>query len=137
MTNSARTTLGVMRLLIGVVSLVTPTASARAFGVTRAPAAAWITRLFGSRELVLAAALLAAPAEQTSRVAALGAGIDALDVASSAVEFAGGRISGYTFVSGGGGAAVFALLGLAAMRNPGSATAPAMTQRVARPTTSG
>lgn len=71
---------------------------------------------FGSRELVLAATLLAAPPEQVARVAALGAGIDGLDVVSSAVELARGRISTYTFVSGGCGAMVFTVLGLVAMR---------------------
>jgi hypothetical protein len=116
MTISARTTLGVMRAMVGVVSLIAPSTSARIFGVTPEPGTAWITRLFGSRELVLAAALLAAPAEHVAPMAAAGAGIDALDAASSVVELARGRISTYTFVSGGCGAVVFALLGLAAMR---------------------
>lgn len=116
MTITARTTLGVMRSLVGVVSLTAPGAAARLFGVTPDPSVAWITRLFGSRELVLAAALLAAPPEQVAPVAALGAGIDGLDVVSSAVELARGRISTYTFVSGGCGAVVFTVLGLAAMR---------------------
>ena len=121
MTIPARMTLGVMRSIVGGVSLTAPYAAARLFGVPSDQSAAWITRLFGSRELVLAAALLAAPPEQVASVAALGAGIDGLDVVSSAVELARGRISTYTFVSGGCGAIVFTVLGLATMR----AAAPA------------
>jgi hypothetical protein len=116
MTITARTTLGVTRSIVGVLSLTAPQLAAWVFGVPADPSAAWITRLFGSRELVLAATLLAAPPDQVASVAALGAGIDGVDVVSSAVELARGRISTYTFVSGGCGAVVFTLLGLAAMR---------------------
>lgn len=49
-------------------------------------------------------------------MARIGACIDTADLASSVVEFARGRISVYSLVSGGGGAALFALLGLAAAR---------------------
>ena len=116
MTFSARNSLGVLRAIVGVVSLVAPSASARLFGVAPEAGTAWITRLFGSRELVLAATLLAARSEYVSPIAAAGAGIDALDAASSVVELARGRISTYTFISGGCGAVLFALLGLATMR---------------------
>ncbi len=102
--------------MVGVVSLVAPSTSARIFGVPPEPETAWITRLFGSRELVLAAALLAAPRQQVFPIAAAGAGVDALDAASAVVELARGRISTYTFISGGCGAVLFALLGLATAR---------------------
>jgi hypothetical protein len=116
MTISAQTILGVSRLSVGAVSLLAPIAAARVFGVAHDPSAAWITRLFGSRELVLAAALLAERDGPVQPVAAVGAAIDTLDAASSMIEFARGRISAYTFISGGGGAVVFALLGLATLR---------------------
>ena len=99
------------------MSLIAPYTAGRIFGIAREPAAAWVTRLFGSRELVLAAALLAAPADQVSSVAALGAGIDALDAVSSVAERSRGTISDYTLVSGGFGAVVFALLGVATLRD--------------------
>jgi hypothetical protein len=117
MTPSPRTILGASRLLVGAVSLIAPYTAGRIFGIAREPAAAWVTRLFGSRELVLAAALLAAPADQVSSVAALGAGIDALDAVSSVAERSRGTISDYTLVSGGFGAVVFALLGVATLRD--------------------
>lgn len=117
MTFSPRTILGVARFCVGAVSLIAPVTAGRIFGVPSEPASAWVTRLFGSRELALAAVLLAAPAEQVTSVAALGAGIDALDAVSSVVDRSRGRISGYTLVTGGFGAVVFALLGLAALRD--------------------
>lgn len=117
MTLSARRVLGVTRLSVGAVSLIAPLTSARIFGLTQEPSAAWITRLFGSRELALAAGLLAVPADQVYSVAAVGAAIDAVDAASSVVELARGRISTYAFISGGCGAVVFTLLGLATMRS--------------------
>lgn len=111
----SRHLLGGLRLAVGLVSLSSPRLAARAFGID-AEASDWITRLFGSRELALAAALLAAPDDQVPAVARIGAVIDAADVASSITEFARGRMSVYSLVSGGGGAALFALLGADAAR---------------------
>ncbi|HKV21148.1 MAG TPA: hypothetical protein VJR50_19090 [Mycobacterium sp.] len=50
-------------------------------------------------------------------MAALGAGVDAVDAVSSLVERSRGNISDYTLVTGGLGAVVFALLGLATVRD--------------------
>ena len=73
-----------------------------------------MTRLFGSRELLLAYYLLTASPERIRHAATAGALIDGIDVASSVAELRAGRISSYTFVSGGIGAAVFMALGLIA-----------------------
>ncbi len=99
-----------------MLCLIAPKAAAPVFGIEATASNPWVTRLFGSRELALAAALLAARDDQLSTVARIGAGIDTVDLASSVVEFARGRISTYTLISGGGGAALFALLGLDAAR---------------------
>jgi hypothetical protein len=115
-TFSPRSVLAVARGGIGVLSVVNPRGAARAFGVTANDSNSWITRLFGSRELVLAVSMMAASTGQVRQVAMLGAAIDSIDVASSAIERFRGRISNYTFVSGGLGAALFVMLGLAAAR---------------------
>ncbi len=116
MSRSARTALGASRLSVGALSLVAPERAARVFGVDPRRSSPWLTRLFASREIVLAGALLRADASSVRTVALLGAGIDALDVASSAVEAGSGRIGGWTRLSGGGGAVLFCVLGLLAAR---------------------
>ncbi|MGI8579549.1 MAG: hypothetical protein ACR2K9_03220 [Solirubrobacteraceae bacterium] len=113
----SRGLLGGLRMAVGVQALLAPRLSARTFGIDPASSNAWITRLFGSRELLLAASLLGARNEDELRaVAMLGAAVDAPDVLSSAVERRGGGLSGYTTISGGGGAALFVALGLDAAR---------------------
>ena len=108
--------LGGLRLGVGVVSLTSPRLAARVFGVNPKVSSDWITRLFGSRELALAAGLLAAEREQVSALARVGAAIDTVDALSSMLEFARGRISVYSLISGGGGAVLFAVLGFDAAR---------------------
>ncbi len=126
-TFSPRTVLAVARSGVGILSVVSPRGAARAFGVTANDSNGWITRLFGSRELVLALSLMAAPTGQVRQVAMLGAAIDSMDVASSSIERFRGRISNYTFVSGGLGALLFVMLGLAAARDA-EMPRPSMTQ---------
>lgn len=109
----SRIALGVMRAGVGLVSIASPTLSARIFGVAPGRDNGWVTRLFGSRELVLAACLLGARDDAELRtVATLGVVIDGIDVASSTAEWRAGRISSYTMVSGGLGAALFVALGI-------------------------
>jgi hypothetical protein len=119
----SRTVLGVTRAAVGAVSLLAPRLSARIFGVVPNRDNGWVTRLFGSRELLLAACLLAARDDtEVRKVASIGAVIDAIDVVSSTAEWRAGRISDYTMVSGGAGAALFAALGIDAARRAGSGT---------------
>ena len=112
----SRAALGSLRIGVGATSLIAPGFAARLFGLdpTTSP---WVTRLFGSRELALAAALLGAPDADVPAIAGIGAAIDSADCASSIVEFARGKLSVYTLISGGGGAALFAVLGLNARRD--------------------
>lgn len=109
---TARTILGVSRMGVGVLSLLAPSAAAKVFGLDPRRSNRWITRLFASRELVLAGALLGAPPERRQDVARAGVVIDSADAVSSLAEYRSGGISGYTMVSGGLGAVLFAVLGL-------------------------
>lgn len=108
-----RSFLGAARIGVGALSLMSPKVAARAFGIDPGRSNAWVTRLFGSRELVLAGSLLAAKGPQVRTVAMLGAAIDGLDVISSAAE-SRGNLTRYTIISGGGGAVLFLTLGLLA-----------------------
>lgn len=112
---SSRTALGTLRAGVGVISLIAPVTAARAFGVDPDRSSPWITRLFGSRELVLAASLLASN-EHAYHVAVAGALIDSFDVLSTVVEHSRGRVSAWTVLSGGAGAALFVGLGVDAAR---------------------
>ena len=114
---TARTFLGASRLAVGVGSLSAPDHAARAFGIDPRRADGFVTRLFGSRELLLATLLLAARDErQVEAVAGVGVAIDSLDALSALVELRAGRMSAWTAVSGGAGAVLFAALGALALR---------------------
>ncbi|MDA2891513.1 hypothetical protein PDG61_11375 [Mycolicibacterium sp. BiH015] len=112
----SRIALGSLRIGVGAITLIAPGFAARLFGLdtTTSP---WVTRLFGSRELALAVALLGAQDAAVPVVAGIGAAVDSADCVSSVAEFARGKLSVYTLVSGGGGAALFAILGLIARRD--------------------
>lgn len=109
---SSRTVLGASRVGVGAIFLVAPETAARAFGVGPDRSSRWISRLFGARELVLAASLLAAQKQHLYHVAVVGVTIDSLDVVSTVIERARGRISVWSVLSGGAGAAVYVGLGL-------------------------
>lgn len=111
-----RKVLGVARMAVGLLFVLAPSTAVRAFGVDPDRSDGWVTRLLGSRELVLAGSLLAAEGADVRTVALLGAAIDGLDVISSGAEMAQGRLSTYTKFSGGGGAVLFLVLGLLAAR---------------------
>ena len=111
---TARVVLGALRLGVGIQGLLAPRLAAKTFGVPAEPSSFWVTRLFASRELLLAYYLLTAPPDQVRHAAMLGVVVDGIDVASSALELRADRISTYTFVSGGLGAALFCALGVLA-----------------------
>ena len=83
---AARAFLGVSRALIGIGSWIAPDQTMRAFGIDPEYADRFVGRLFGSRELALAGALLAAPPSAVAPVAALGAAIDTVDVVAGLDE---------------------------------------------------
>jgi hypothetical protein len=113
----ARTIFSVLRALVGILSWVSPSASWKVFGVGAIGGQAeprLITRLFGVRELALAAGLNSPEAEV--RKAALRAGIviDGADIAASLIALRKGapKWIWMTFVAG---ASAFIGLGVAAL----------------------
>ena len=104
------------RLGVGAIALLAPGAAARVFGIDPVRYDAFVARLFGSREVALDVALLAADGAQVRQAALIGAAVDGVDVVSAAVEVRRGNLSTYGAIVGGGGAALFAALGLLAAR---------------------
>jgi len=119
--STTRHVLGGTRLAIGVAGWVAPDHAARAFGIDPAGANRFVTRLFASRELALALALLTAGPEQLPAIAAAGAAIDAGDALAGIGERRRGELSTYAFISGAVGAMVFAAMGAAVAREASAA----------------
>jgi len=118
----ARTVLGVTRALIGIGSWIAPDQSMRLFGIDPEQADRFVGRLFGSRELALAGALLAAPASALAPVAALGAAVDAVDAVAGFDERRRGNLSTQATILGPVGVLLFVALGVHVAREA-SATA--------------
>lgn len=103
--------LGGTRALIGLTAWVAPDHAVRAFGIDPARSDRFVGRLFASRELALAVALLTATPQRLPAIAATGAAIDAVDAVAGVGEYRRGTLSTYAFVSGAVGAMVFAAMG--------------------------
>lgn len=83
---SARRTLAQARLAVGVAALVAPRLLSRAMGIDPAanPATPYLTRMFGVRELFMAAPfLMPAPGLDEAELASRGITVDAVDAAAS------------------------------------------------------
>jgi len=106
---------GCTRMVVGATTWITPLTAGRIFGlgdVANDNRAALVARLYGSRDLVLGGAVVAATDAEAARSAlALGVAVDLLDVVASVFGARRGVSKlGAWFV--GGGAAVFAACGL-------------------------
>ena len=88
------TGLAVGRILIGLVTFVSPTLAARLFllDAARNPQLEYMGRLFASRELAVGAATLAAPAQLRTPLAAAGVAIDLADAGASALAGRSGSL---------------------------------------------
>ena len=111
--------LAVGRILAGGVPWVAPELGWRQFGVSPAtaadPEAQALGRLFGSRDVVLGAALLGATSADSRRqILRAGLVVDALDLAAALL--ARKHMSAKGFVSMGGGAAFAIAVGLISER---------------------
>lgn len=116
--------LGGARLAVGLAGWLAPRTTARGFGLAHAERGLYVTRLFGSRDLVLGAGLLSATGSREQTAVEAGIVIDTLDVVSGLDELRRGRIGPWALVSAVGGAVLFAGLGLALRQTPaGSAEA--------------
>lgn len=104
-----RTTLVVARGAIGLAAWFAPTLTAKIFGIGTTDR--FVTRLFGARELVLAAGLLATPEAHVREVAAIGAVVDAVDAVAGFDERRRGNLGLRATILGPVGAIGFAALG--------------------------
>jgi hypothetical protein len=111
-----RKVLGFGRAMIGVGAWIAPDTTARLFGIEPGRSDRFVARLFGARELALAAATLAAPPAALPHVAALGAAIDSADAIAGFDERRRGNLGAQATLLGPGGALVFAALGILVAR---------------------
>ncbi len=117
----ARTFLGVTRALIGVGAWTAPDLTVRVFGLDPERSDRFVGRLFGSRELTLAAVLLAAPPSLVAPVALVGAAVDAADSVAGFDELRRGNLSTQATILGPIGAIGFTALGLHIARRAAAA----------------
>ena len=118
---TARTFLGGTRAMIGLGSWIAPDLTMRVFGIDPHHADRFIGRLFGARELALAASLLAAPASALAPVAALGAAVDTIDSIAGFDEARRGNMTTQATILGPLGALLFVALGIAVARDAAAA----------------
>lgn len=108
--------LGVTRALIGAGAWLAPDLTVRVFGMDPERSNRFVGRLFGARELALAATLLAAPPAALAPVAAVGAAIDSIDAVAGFDEARRGNLSPRAVILGPIGAVFFATLGVLVAR---------------------
>jgi len=116
----------VTRSLVGLASWLSPLQSGRAFGlgsINEDPASAFVGRLFGVRDLALGLALRHPSPEVRTAALQAGVAIDSVDVVASLIAWRKGAPTAGA-VLGGGGAAIFAGLGLAALASAKRSTPP-------------
>lgn len=119
----SRAILGGVRAAIGLSSLLAPDTTMRAFGIDPERSNRFVGRLFGSRELVLGGALLAAPPTAVAPIATLGAAIDAVDCVAGFDEVRRGNLSTQAILLGPVGVMLFVALGAYVAREAASAPA--------------
>lgn len=115
--------LGTTRALVGVSSWLAPDTAMRAFGVDPDRSDRFVGRLFGARDFALGATLLRADTQQLRAVARIGVAVDLVDAVAGIDEYRRGTMSTWALVSGAGGAALLAAMGVAVLRE--GAPAPA------------
>lgn len=110
--------LGLSHTLVGLGSLIVPLATASLFSLQAHRPTAFITRLFGSRDLVLGLAIINSEERSQRRSSALFAAnvINAIDCVSGIIGYMQGDITDQAFILGSGGAALLVVLGVFAQR---------------------
>jgi len=112
-------TFAALRFTTGVAAWPAPNATARLLGLGSNHQQPFTTQLFGSRELTLALAITdAASPRLRQRALQLGLLVDALDVVAALGGVRNGTLPTRGAVLAGGGAALFAALGAAALTTP-------------------
>ncbi|MBI3692563.1 MAG: hypothetical protein HY239_18385 [Mycolicibacterium aromaticivorans] len=109
-------TFAALRFATGAAAWLAPVATGRAMGLNSGRDQPFTNQLFGSRELTLAVASTDAAAPQLqTRALQLGLLTDVLDVIAAVRGIRAGTLSPTGAVLGGGGAALFAVLGTSAL----------------------
>lgn len=111
-----RLVLGTIRAMIGLGAWLAPDLTVKIFGIDPEKSDRFVGRLFGARELALAATLLAAPSSSVARIATLGVVVDAVDSVAGFDERRRGNLSTRATILGPVGALLFVGLGLLAAR---------------------
>lgn len=114
-------TFAALRFATGAAAWLAPSAMGRRMGLSSGHDQPFTAQLFGSRELTLALAI-SEPVSPQMRTFALQLGLltDALDVIAAARGIRAGTLSRTGALVAGGGAALFAGLGVAAMNRHNS-----------------
>ena len=112
------TGLSLARIGIGALALARPDTAARAFALdpTTNPQAAFVTRLFGSREIALGTITLLSRGKARSGIVLLGVGVDAADVATGYLGPKEGQVPSRTGATLVGPALLAVVMGLAGLR---------------------
>jgi hypothetical protein len=115
-------TFAALRFGTGVAAWLAPNQAGRLLGLNSGRDQPFTAQLFGSRELTLALAITDSTPALRTRALQLGLLSDVLDVIASARGIRAHTLSAAGAVVAGGGAALFATLGLAALNRQKSNT---------------
>jgi hypothetical protein len=115
-----------VRAVVGAVSWIAPRPSGRLFGLdTDAnPQAPYLGRLFGARDVALAAGTLTTAGEAQDRWLVAGLGCDVADAAAGIAAWRGGYLSTLSSVLVTAAALNGVVLGIVALRGGGDSAAP-------------
>jgi hypothetical protein len=109
-------TFGAARMAVGAVSWIAPTFTARIFGLDPDGKQPVVTQLFGARDFALGLLTATTSGRNREQVLRVGVAIDAIDAAASLRQIRAGTLSTHGAIGVGAGAALFALIGAAALR---------------------
>ena len=89
------TGLSIGRIVVGLVSLLSPSLAAKLLLLDRGanPALPYLSRMFGSREIALGGLTLAATGDARSRLVQVGVAVDAADALTGITAAASGAVS--------------------------------------------
>ncbi len=123
MNSTLVSTFAALRFATGAAAWLVPDKTSHLLGLGTRNQQPFTTQLFGSRELTLALAITEPTAPQLrTRALQLGLLVDALDVIAALRGTQRGTLPARPAILAGGGAALFAGLGLAALANERSRT---------------
>ncbi len=102
---------------VGLAALLAPGRALSLGGLNPGRQSHFMTRLFGSRDLLLAYALAITSGSEQRLVLAAANAINAIDVVSGVVEYLNKNLSDRGFIIGSGGASLLLAFGWGALHN--------------------